>query len=118
MTAHPTLKREGTELIYETAISIAQAALGTRVKVPMVEGEEEIEIKAGTQPGTEIRLRGKGVPHVRRPGSRGDLHVFVSVAVPTKLNKKQREALLAYADASEETVHEGGIFDRVRDALG
>ena len=118
VTAHPTLKREGTELIFETAISIAQAALGTRVKVPMVEGEEEIEIKAGTQPGTEIRLRGKGVPHVRRPGSRGDLHVFVSVAVPTKLNKKQREALLAYAEASEETVHEGGIFDRVRDVLG
>lgn len=119
VTPHATLKREGTELLFETDISIAQAALGTRVRVPTVEGEEEVEIKPGTQPGTEIRLRGKGVPHVRRPGSRGDLHVLVNVAVPTKLSKKQREALLAYAEASGEAVHEGGgLFDRVRDALG
>ena len=118
VTPHPTLKREGTELIYEADISIAQAALGTRVTVPTVEGVEEVEVKAGTQPGTEIRLRGKGVPHVRRPGSRGDLHVFVNVIVPTKLTRKQREALQAYADAVGETVNEGGLFDRVRDALG
>ena len=119
VTPHPTLKREGTELLFETDVSIAQAALGTRIRVPTVEGEEEVELKAGTQPGTEIRLRGRGVPHVRRPGSRGDLHVFVNVAVPTRLNKKQREALLAYAEASDEAVHEGGgLFDRVRDALG
>jgi molecular chaperone DnaJ len=118
VTPHPTLKREGTELIYETDVSIAQAALGTHVTVPTVEGNEEIEIKAGTQPGTEIRLRGKGVPHVRRPGSRGDLHVFVNVAVPTRLNRKQRELLQAYAEAAGEPVNEGGILERVRDALG
>jgi molecular chaperone DnaJ len=118
VTPHPRLKREGTELIFETDVSIAQAALGTRVVVPTVDGEEELEIKPGTQPGTEIRLRGKGVPHVRRPGSRGDLHVFVNVAVPSKLSRKQREALEAYAEASGETVSEGGILERVRDALG
>ena len=61
-------------------MSIAQAALGTQITVPTVDGEEEVEIKPGTQPGTEIRLRGKGVPHLRRPGSRGDLHVIVDVA--------------------------------------
>ena len=86
--------------------------------MPTVEGDEEIEVKAGTQPGTEIRLRGKGVPHVRRPGSRGDLHVFVNVVVPTKLNRKQRELLQAYAEAAGEPVSEGGLFERVRDALG
>ena len=58
---HPTLTREGTELFYEADLSIAQAALGTKILVPTVEGEDtEVEIKPGTQPGTEIRLRGRG----------------------------------------------------------
>ena len=116
---HPTLKREGTELYYEASVGIAQAALGTRILVPTVEGEEDVEVKAGTQPGTEIRLRGRGVPHLRRSGSRGDLHVIVDVTVPTRLSKAERQALHVYAEASGEVVMDGGgIIDRVRDALG
>lgn len=117
---HAHLKRDGTELYYETSVGIAQAALGTRILVPTVEGEEEVEIKAGTQPGTEIRLRGRGVAHLRRAGARGDLHVIVDIGVPTRLSKAEREALHAYAEAAGEIVTEGGsgIFDRVRDALG
>jgi molecular chaperone DnaJ len=118
ISAHPKLKREGTELIYEADVSIAQAALGTRILVPTVEGDEELEIRPGTQPGAELRLRARGVPHLRRPGTRGDLHVFVNVTVPTRLNRKQREALQAYAEASSEEITEGGILERVRDALG
>ena len=72
--------------------------------VPTVDGEEEVEIKPGTQPGTEIRLRGKGVPHLRRTGSRGDLHVIVDVVVPTKLSKRQRELLAEYAAEAGEAV--------------
>ena len=110
---HPSLTREGTELYYEAKVSIAQAALGTRIKVPTVEGEEEVEIKAGTQPGTEIRLRGKGVPHLRR-GQRGDLHVMVDVVVPTRLSKKARELLEAYAEESgEATSHGGGLLEKL-----
>jgi molecular chaperone DnaJ len=105
---HPSLTREGTELFYDAEITIAQAALGTRIAVPTVEGEEEVEIKAGTQPNTEIKLRGKGVPHLRRPGQRGDLHVMVEVVVPTKLSKKARELLVAYAEESGESVGHGG----------
>ncbi len=105
---HPSLKREGTELYYEAQVSIAQAALGTKIMVPTVEGEEEVEIKAGTQPDTEIRLRGKGVPHLRRSGQRGDLHVLVDVVVPTKLSKKGRELLEAFAEESGESVGHGG----------
>jgi molecular chaperone DnaJ len=117
---HPSLRREGTELIYEADVSIAQAALGTRISVPTVDGEEELEIKAGTQPGTEIRLRGRGVPHLRRAGSRGDLHVFVNVVVPAKLSKRQRELLAEFAAESGDEIAAsgGGIFDKVRDALG
>jgi molecular chaperone DnaJ len=116
----PGLRREGTELFHELSISITQAALGARVTVPTVEGPEGIEIKAGTQPGTEVRLRGRGVPHLRRAGSRGDLHVLVDVTVPTKLNKRQRELLEALAAESGEAVGTsgGGILERVRDVLG
>ena len=119
VTPHPKLRREGTELFFEADVSIVQAALGARVAVPTVDGDEEIEVKPGTQPGTEIRLRGRGVPHLRRTGSKGDLHVFVNVVVPAKLSKRQRELLTEYAAESGEDVAAGsGIFDKVRDALG
>ncbi|MBI2781676.1 MAG: molecular chaperone DnaJ [Chloroflexi bacterium] len=115
VTPHQALRRDGTELIYETSVGLAQAALGTTILVPTVEGEESVEVKSGTQPGTEIRLRGKGVPYLRRPGQRGDLHVIVDVAVPSRLSRAQREALEAYADASGEIVTEStSILDRVR----
>jgi len=115
---HPSLKREGTELFYEASISIAQAALGTRISVPTVDGDEEVEIKAGTQPNTEIRLRGKGVPHLRRSGARGDLHVLVDVVVPTRLSRKARELLVAYADEAGEPVESGGGGLREKLGLG
>jgi molecular chaperone DnaJ len=118
VTPHPDLRREGTELFYELPVSIAQAALGAHLSVPTVDGPEEVEIRPGTQPGTELRLRGKGVPHLRRPNVRGDLHVRVDVAIPTKLNRAQREALEAFARESGETVGSGGILDRVREKLG
>lgn len=113
VTPHPTLKRDGTELYYEAAVSIAQAALGTRIHVPTVDGDEEVEIKAGTQPDTEIRLRGRGVPHLRRSGARGDLHILIDVRVPTKLSKKQRELLEAYAREAGEEVAGGGLREKL-----
>jgi molecular chaperone DnaJ len=115
---HPSLRREGTELVFEARVGLAQAALGTRIEVPTVEGAEEVEIRAGTQPGTEIRLRGRGVPHLRRPGTRGDLHVVVDVAVPTKLSRAERDALQAYALAADEPISDGAtLLGRVRDKL-
>ena len=118
VTPHPALRREGTEIYHELHVSISQAALGTRVRIPTIEGEEELEIKPGTQPGTEIRLRGRGVPHLRRAGARGDLHVTVQVNVPTKLSKRQRQLLEELAAESGEAVSSGGILDRMKDALG
>ncbi|MEX2184389.1 MAG: molecular chaperone DnaJ [Chloroflexota bacterium] len=113
VTPHKSLKRDGTELYYEATISIAQAALGTKITVPTVDGDEEIEIKPGTQPDTEVRLRGKGVPHLRRSGARGDLHVLVDVRVPTKLSRKQRELLEAYAKDAGEEVGGGGLLEKL-----
>ncbi len=115
VAAHPTLTREGTELYYEADLSIAQAALGTKIMVPTVEGEDaEVDIKPGTQPGTEIRLRGRGVPNLRRHSARGDLHVIANVVVPTKLTKRQREILESYAkEAGEHVVAPSGLREKL-----
>jgi molecular chaperone DnaJ len=127
---HPQLARRETELYYELPLSISQAALGARVTVPTADGEETIEIKAGTQPGAEIRLRGRGVPHLRRSGSRGDLHVLVDVRVPTRLSARQRELLEQLAVEMGETGDtaapvrgkrgrgkQPGLRDRLKDAI-
>ena len=103
VTPHPELRRRDAELFYDLPISITQAALGARMAVPTADGQEEIEIRPGTQSGSEIRLRGKGVPHLRRAGSRGDLHVMVEVRVPSKLSARQRELLEQLATEMGET---------------
>jgi len=115
---HAVLRRDGTEIYHDLQLSIAQAALGTRARIPTIEGDEDLEVRPGTQPGTEIRLRGRGVPHLRRPGTRGDLHVLVHVNVPTKLSKRQRQLLEELAAESGEAVLPGGIINRMKDALG
>lgn len=129
---HPVLKRDGTELYEELTLTMTQAALGAEVPILTPEGEELLEIKPGTQPGTEIRRRGKGVPHLRRPGTRGDLHVIVRVEVPTRLSDRQRELLLELAAESGELSGDGNgrstgkartkrgkrsLGDRIKDAI-
>lgn len=126
---HPQLRRQDTELFFELPLSITQAALGARMTVPTADGTEEIEIKAGTQPGSEIRLRGRGVPHLRRSGVRGDLHVLVDVRVPARLSARQRELLEALAVESGEresadapadgrrSRRKAGLRDRLKDAI-
>ncbi len=89
---HPFFEREGNDLRCVMPISFAQAALGTEVKVPTLDGEHTLRIPEGTQSGTTIRIRGKGVPVLNGYG-KGDLHVDLKVQTPTKLNKRQRELL-------------------------
>jgi molecular chaperone DnaJ len=114
---HPQLVRRGTELYFELPLTFPQAALGTRVEVPTVEGSEQVEIPPGTQSGQEIRLRGLGVPRLRGAG-RGDLHVVTNVVVPTKLGKRERELLRELGDVSAPASLPRGapsIVDRIRD---
>jgi molecular chaperone DnaJ len=117
VTPHPLLRRDGTEIYFDLQMSIIQAALGTRARIPTIEGDEDIDIRPGTQPGTEIRLRSRGVPHLRRPGTRGDLHVMIHVNVPTKLSKRQRQLLEELAAEAGEVVLNAGFLDRMKDAL-
>ena len=87
---HPVFQRRGDDVLVELQVNVAQAALGADVQVPTLEKDEEISIPPGTQSGAVLRLRGQGVPHLRKNG-RGDELVLVRVAVPTKLSREQKD---------------------------
>lgn len=85
-------KREDYDLITDVEISFPQACIGDVVSVPTIDGLLRLKIQPGTQSGTLIRLRGKGVPYVRG-GGRGDQYVRIKVAIPSKLTGRQKELL-------------------------
>jgi molecular chaperone DnaJ len=118
---HPVFKRQGDDIYCEIPITFPQAALGTEITVPTLEGEQKLRIPEGTQSGTVFRLRGKGVVNVNGMG-RGDQLVRVVVTTPTRLTRRQRELLeqLAEEMPSAERVENSGesFFDRVRDIFG
>lgn len=87
---HPFFKRVGDDVTCTVPISFAQAALGDEIEVPTLEGRGKLRIPPGTQPGTLLRIKGKGVPHRMRSG-RGDQLVEIALEVPTKLTPRQRE---------------------------
>lgn len=92
-------QRQGNDLYIEVPIDIVQATLGAEIKIPTIDGEETYTIKAGTQPGTKITLRGKGAYNVRNDKSRGNLIVTLKVVVPTDLKKEQKELLQKFGDS-------------------
>lgn len=92
-------RREGNDLVIDQEITYTQAALGAVVDVPTIDGPVKIRIQPGTQPGTLIRLHGKGVPHVRGSG-RGDEYVKITLSIPTHLSREQRELLEKLEQAS------------------
>ena len=91
----PTFIREGTNIIYNLLLTIPQASLGCSLEVPTVDGKSKITIPAGTQPGTILRLRGKGVPEVQgyRRGQRGDEIINISVYIPQHLTGDEKKTL-------------------------
>ena len=90
---HERLMRDGDDLICVLDVPAPAAALGGSFTVATVEGETEVEVKAGTQPGQSHVIRGEGMPMLRRPGRRGDLRVIFNVVIPKRLNRKQRALL-------------------------
>ncbi len=93
-------QREDFDIIGNKEISFAQASLGGEVNIETVDGDLELRIPSGTQPGTAIRLRGKGVPHLHGSG-RGDHYVRIKVTVPKHLTGKQKELLQEFMDDSK-----------------
>jgi molecular chaperone DnaJ len=96
--------RDGSDLVTVVDVPAPLAALGTTIDVPTLDGPAPVEIKAGTQPGEEIRLGGRGMPPLQR-GRTGDLRVIVNVTVPRRLTREQRDMLEAFADTLTEDNH-------------
>jgi molecular chaperone DnaJ len=92
--AHPELMRDGVDLVYNLLLTIPQAVLGTSLEVPTHDGKAKITIPAGTQPGTVLRLKNKGIPDINSYGNqRGDEIINISVYMPETLSKEERQAI-------------------------
>ncbi len=119
--AHTELKRDGTTLHYETYINLVDAALGTSIEVPLVAGKAKVKVEPGTQSGTTMRLRGKGLPSVNHHGT-GDLLVHLMVWTPNNLTKEERAALEKLRDSPgfqpKPSAKDKGFFERVREMFG
>lgn len=118
MELHEHFVRDGDDLRYDLHIGLAQAALGSSFEVPTMDGPEVIDVAAGTQSGSEVRLRGKGMPRLRSVGY-GDQVVRVVMDTPTKLSPRARDLLLRYAEEAGEEIHEREtLLGRVKSLFG
>jgi len=95
---HPSLLRDGRNIHSHVAITYPNAALGTKIEIETLWGQESLAIPAGTQPGATFRLKGKGIKNIHRGAGRGDHFVEVTIDVPRKLSSKQKRALETYAE--------------------
>jgi len=98
---HSQFRRNGRDIHSTVPISFTQAALGGKIQVPTLWGEETLTIPAGTQPNTPFRLRGKGIANIHRGDGKGDHIVEVTVEVPKRLSGAQKRALQAFAESIE-----------------
>jgi molecular chaperone DnaJ len=115
---HERLVREGDDVYSTIDLTMTEAALGTKASVPTLDGEVELEVEPGTQPGAVEVLKGRGMPVLQGFG-RGDHRVLVNVAVPRHLTDEQRRLLGEFADsATDETYRrDEGFFDRLKSAF-
>ncbi|OQY19028.1 MAG: molecular chaperone DnaJ [Anaerolineaceae bacterium 4572_32.2] len=117
---HPYFRRRDSDVLLEMVINIAQAVLGDEITVPTLDGDVPLKIPAGTQSGKIFRLRGKGIPHLRRNG-RGSQLVIIQVAIPTNLTPKQEQLFEELSTTLGKEVipqTERGFFDKIKEALG
>ncbi len=115
---HPELKRDGNNLLYTKVISVPDAILGSETEIPCLDGKYRVKIEPGTQSGTMVRLKGKGLPSINGGGT-GDLYVKFIVWVPKKLSREDK-SMLENMRGSESfkpnpTKEDKSFFDRLRD---
>jgi molecular chaperone DnaJ len=115
---HPVLTRQGSDLHAVVRVAMSQAALGASIPFETLDGTEELAVPGGTQTGRELRLKGRGVPHLQGRG-RGDLIVSIAVDTPKELTKTQEELLRQLAAERGEAVNEpeSGFMSRIRGAF-
>jgi molecular chaperone DnaJ len=102
--AHPLFEREGATLFCEVPLSITEAALGTTLRVPTLNGHIDLKVPAGTQSGDKLRLRGQGLPEVRGY-YQGDQIVQVFVETPKKLSRRQKELMKELQESYDPRAH-------------
>lgn len=112
---HPVFEREGYDVFCEVPVTFSQAALGSEITVPTLDGNVKFTIHEGTQPGDEFKLRGKGIQRLRYSG-RGDQYVKIAVEVPKNLSKKQKEILREFDSESVDSNYKKrkSFFEKIK----
>jgi molecular chaperone DnaJ len=111
--------REGDDIYATVDLTFIQAALGSTLAVPTLDGEEDLELPPGTQPGEIVVLRGRGMPILQGRG-RGDQRILVNVLVPNHLTDEQRRLLREFDEQADERTYgrsDGGLFDKLKSAF-
>jgi len=118
LAPHPDFERHGDDLVHVRPVSVSQAALGAVLSVPTLEGDAELTLPAGTQPGQVMRVKGQGIPSLRGRG-RGDLLVRIDVVVPNRLSEEEATLLHRLAELRGEEVAppDKGVVSRLRSAF-
>ena len=116
--SHQYLNRDGQNVIYDLFVNFADAALGTQVEVPTIDGKVKIKVPAGTQSGKIFRLKGKGLPSVQAYG-RGDQLIHVNIWTPKKLSDDEKKMMEKLRESSNFQPKPGksdkGFFERMKD---
>lgn len=113
---HEVFQRDGSDIYIEVPISYSQAVFGDKIDVPTIIGKAKLKVPSGTQPETLLRMKGEGLPHVRRSG-KGDQYVKITIDVPKKINKKQKEYLEKFEKESKEKQPHQKLFDKIKNAF-
>lgn len=118
---HDLFQRQDDHLVLKMPVSFAQAALGATVAVPTLDGDTSLDIKAGSQHGDLVRVKGEGLPNLRS-GRRGDLVAVLVIEVPKKLSGKQKELLREFAETEDHVANRmpesQGFWDKIKTYLG
>jgi len=119
---HEFFTRDGDNILYELPINFAQAALGTEVEVPTLDGKTKLKVPAGSQTGIVFRVKAQGIPHLHRSG-RGDQLVVLIVVTPDSLTKQQRQLFQELASSLSSANMPpsgkwGGLLDRLKGVFG
>ena len=116
--AHDTIKRDGTNLLFDLYLNFVDAAMGTSIEIPTISGKVKIKIEAGTQSGKVLRLKGKGIPNIQGYG-KGDFLIYVNIWTPQDLSKDERKVLEGLKGSENFKPNpkstDKGFFDRMKD---
>jgi molecular chaperone DnaJ len=115
---HATIKRDGTNLLFDLHLNFVDAAMGASMEIPTISGKVKIKIEAGTQSGKVLRLKGKGIPNIQGYG-KGDFLIYVNIWTPQELSKDERKALEKLRGSENFKPNpkstDKGFFDRMKD---